>query len=446
MQSIRVFIALAIVISQQLVSPSLASAVGGNTVFISEVMTASDTNSSQEFVELYNSSADELSLEGWSVEYKSSASTDTASNWSRKAYLHGTIPGSGFYLLAPKTFYADADSDWVSSMATSAGHIRLKDAQGVVVDKLGYGSGANAPESISAPGLDAGKSLERLPGSKNESAGNGVDTDNNWADFIMRTVPEPQNSLNTPEVFNSEIPAIQETTQSAQQYLALEITELFINPASPLSDAEDEFIELFNPNDQAVNLKGYQLKGGTNFNDSYTFGDVVLEPGAYLAVYSGESSIGLTNSGGAARLLDPSGNILDETAVYADAPDGLVWAKEGDAWQWSVQPTPSKVNSIISPPLATVTAKAKAKKSAIKASKPKATKTKKATVKKPKVAKKKSSPNIVQVAGAQLRPATWLIIGLVILTIGYAIYEFRHDIRNYYFRCRGYFATRRSDR
>lgn len=446
MQSIRVFIALAIVISQQLVSPSLASAVGGNTIFISEVMTASGTNSSQEFVELYNSSADELSLEGWSVEYKSSTSTDTASNWSRKAYLHGVIPGSGFYLIAPKAFYPDADSDWVSSMATSAGHIRLKDAQGLVVDKLGYGSGANAPESISAPGLDAGKSLERLPGIKNDQAGNGIDTDNNWADFIMRTVPEPQNSLNTPEVFNPEIPVFQEDPQSVQQYLVLEITELLINPASPFSDADDEFIELFNPNDQTVNLKGYQLKGGTNFSDNYTFGDVTLAPGAYVAIYSAESGLGLTNSGGAVRLLDPSGAIIDETAVYTDALEGSVWAKEGEVWQWSVQPTPGKANSIVSPLLATATEKAKAKKSAIKASKPKATKTKKATVKKPKVAKKKSSPNIVQVAGAQLRPATWLIIGLVILTIGYAIYEFRHDIRNYYFRCRGYFATRRSDR
>lgn len=453
MQSIRVFIALAVVISQ-LVSPSRASAVGSTTVVISEVMTGAVSNASQEFVELYNRHTEPISVDGWVIEYKSASSSDLSSSWSRKAQLSGSIEPHGFYLVAPKIYYPSANAEWVSAMAGTAGHVRIKDNSGVIIDTLGYGVAANSPELTSALAPDPGMSIERLPGAKNESAGNGIDTNDNGSDFLKPSRPQPQSSQDDREIFDPDIPLppVTEVPGQSPEYLGVEITELLINPASPLTDAEDEFIELFNPNQAEVNLSGYQLKGGTDFKDSYTFGQTLIKPGEYLSFRSTQTSLGLTNTGGAVRLFDPDGNLLDETATYSEAADGLVWAKFQDVWQWSSVSTPGAPN-IISSPLdpAAVAAKAKAlakiKKPTSKAApKAKVAKAKKTTIKKPKAAKKKTGPKVVQVAGAQLRPATWLIIGLVLLTIGYAIYEFRHDIRNLYFRFRSYIYTRGSHR
>src|SRR6185369_14851840 len=64
-----------------------------------------------------------------------------------------------------------------------------------------------------------------------------------------------------------------------------------------------------------------------------------------------------------------------------------------------------------------------------KAAKPKATP-------KPKAAAK--SPIAPLVAGSTTAGGHWLLFILAALTIGYIIYEFRYDIRNYYYKLRGY--------
>jgi hypothetical protein len=443
MRSIRVVLAFVITIVT-VVSPSMADAAGSTSVVISEVMTATSDNASNEFIELYNPTSQTVSMAGWSIEYKAATSTDVASNWTKRATLNGVIAARGFYLAAPRSLYGDSDTDWSATMAASGGNIRLKDDHGSVVDRLGYGATANAAETLASVAPLAGQSIERLPGRTDELAGNGVDTDNNALDFLIRQAPLPQSTkadledLGGAEILPDE--AITEDRDIPAHVLPLEITELLPNPASPLTDADDEFIEIFNPNDVAVDYGGYKLKGGSDFHTSYTLPAGTLGPGKYTAFTSDKTHIGMTNSGGAVQLLDPDGALIDQTSAYDTAADGQSWAKVGDIWEWSLQPTPGSENVIMAPisPAAVAAAKAAAKtakpktittkSTAKKAAKPKASSKAKAA------AKKKSGP--VQVAAAQLRPVTWLIIVLTLLTIGYAIYEFRYDIQNYYYKLR----------
>ena len=172
-------------------SPPVASADVATHMVISEMQTATPSSASQEFMELYNPSAATVSLSGWTVEYKSATAVDAPANWSKRATLAGTVVANGFYLIAPKSYLPNADTDWSATLASTAGTVRIKDGVGNVVDKLGYGVTAIGAEGMPSAAPTAGQSLERLPGRLDELAGNGADTDDNSADFVVRTQSGP---------------------------------------------------------------------------------------------------------------------------------------------------------------------------------------------------------------------------------------------------------------
>jgi hypothetical protein len=442
MPTIRAVVALTILISTAL--PCTVNATGSPLPLISELMTATSASASQEFIELYNPSAMAVPLTGWTIEYKSATSADITTSWSKKATLTASIPGYGFYLIAPKESYPLADLNWTGAMAASAGVIRLKNDAGVVIDTLGYGSTAIGAETLPAAAPATGQSIERLPGRLSETRGNDQDTNSNALDFIIRQVPDPQTTASPVE--HNDTPTADNidtsVTDDVPTYLPLLITELLPNPMSPLTDSEDEFIELYNPNDVAVDVTGYKLQGGTNFRGSYTLTSQSVASHAYLLLTSSQTHISLTNSGGAVRLLDPEGALLDQSADYDAADDGLSWSLVNDIWQWSLQTTPGQPNQLVVPIIASpatnkaATPKKAAAKKATPA-KPKASKTPaKPKVAKPKAAKKPTTKIPIQVAAASVRLSTWLIIALAIFTIGYACYEFRDDIHHYYRKLR----------
>ena len=231
-------------------------------------------------------------------------------------------------------------------------------------------------------------------------AGNGEDSDNNANDFVVREVSEPQKAslpIEDPSLVPSDTPdpdPIDDGIVVNPTYLPVYITEALPDPASPLSDAKDEFIELFNPNDTTVNLKGYTIRTGSNFKNFYTIGDVMVSAGGYVVFYAVDTKLGLTNSGGAVQLLDPLGNIVDATDSYGAAKTGQAWADINGAWNWTLEATPGAANILSEPAITTVVssstlkplAKVAASKTSAKktASKTLAKKTSKATTKKSK--------------------------------------------------------------
>ncbi len=439
------------------VFPVGVSAQDSTNVLISEILTGTSTSAGQEFVELYNPTGAPVDVNGWRIEYKSSTSTNTASSWNKKADLVGVIAPSSYYLVAPRNYFPEFDCDWSSTMASTGGHVRIVDQTGGVADLVGYGN-ANSAEGLPASAPATGQSIERLPGRSEALAGNGQDTNDNSKDFIIRSEPEPQNSKSEVEPREGNVSeVVEEATDQDDETLfdavpTLLITELFIDPESPLTDADDEFIELFNPNDFQVSYEGYVLKGGTNFKSSFILPAGVLAPKSYIAFSSSQTGIPLTNSGGAAQLLGPDNKLIDQTQAYANAKPGQSWSLDNGAWSWSLLPTKGAKNVVTLP--AAVTSSLAVKKSTkptspksakVKApAKAKKTSTKSSKAKTPKSASKKSEP--VKVAAAKIKPASWLIFVLAVFTIGYAIYEFRHDISNSYKKLRGNISSRVQNR
>jgi hypothetical protein len=439
-------------------SPGAASADATTHVVIDELQTGTTASAGQEFIELYNPMATAVSLSGWTIEYKSATSADTPTNWSKRASLGGRIAPGGFYLMAPMSYLPDADTDWSATLAGSAGTIRLKDDSGNVIDELGYGVTANSAEALPAAAPPAGQSIERLPGRLDELAGNGVDTDNNSADFVIRMQPGPQSTTSAIELADAttgddgmsdptitDSPTPSEDTPDApavSDYAPIDITELLPNPMAPQLDSQDEFIELYNPTADPVDLQGYTLRTGSNFHDYYVLPGSTIAAGAYQVVYASQTKLTMPNTGGAVELLDPSGTTVDQTPSYEAAPDGQSWAYFDSGWAWTLQLTPGQPNVLAALAPLPATAKVTKPKTTVKKATTTKKKTKaaaKKTTKKRKAAKTKPVSAVPQlVAERSLQPANWLIIILAALTIGYAIYEFRYDIYNLYYQLRGH--------
>ena len=164
---------------------------------ISEIVTGG-TSASDELIELYNPTAGPLPLEGLELVY-ASASGLTVSR--RAAWELGApdVPPGGHLLVAHELgVYAPiADATYASGMAATGGSVALRIVgASSAIDAAGWGSAASTwLEGTAAPAPPAGSSLERLPGG---ALGSTRDTDDNASDFVIRSVPGPENSASPP--------------------------------------------------------------------------------------------------------------------------------------------------------------------------------------------------------------------------------------------------------
>ena len=188
-----------------------AEAIGeaGGHLVISELQTGG-AGASDEFVELYNPTAAALPLEGLELVYV----TATGTTVTRKvAWALGaeTIPTGAHLLIANDAgIYAGiGDVTYSGGVASTGGAwaLRIQGAS-TSVDAVGWGTATAWLESHAAPAPAPGSSLERLPGG---DAGSGQDSGDNAADFVLNTVPAPQNAaaapIGTPAATSSTTPS-----------------------------------------------------------------------------------------------------------------------------------------------------------------------------------------------------------------------------------------------
>ena len=459
--------------------------VGEPSVIITELQVANDS-ASQEFIELYNTTGEDIDFTDaagggknvWKLQFYSSTSVTAGTpDWMRPAAsvsLTGTLPAYGYYLVAGNGYApggVDADQSYSPRLSDAGGGLQVIQATlptASVHDRLMWKrpvAGQSMPEGVLNSPL-SGSSLQRLPNNEDTYGTDGVlledfaeektvSPKDVWRAEVVTEPsgpeePELSNETPTDETTVPSIPTEDiDNTGLTPPYL----TELLPNPASPLRDETDEFIELYNPNDTAFDLKGYTIQVGVSTLHDFTFTESLpLAPMSYVSFYSRDTGLSLTNTGGQARLLDPSGTLLGESLPYATADDGLVWAFENGIWQWSTAATPGLVNAIV-PPLppsakakAAVAPKTSVKKAAAKTTggKVKGATTKKAA--KPK-AKKPSKPKVAAVANtSEKQPRAPIHTGILVAVAGaavlYAAYEYRQDLSNRIYKLKQHRAVR----
>jgi len=179
-----------------------------NHLVISEVQ-ISGTKSTDDFIELYNPTNQEISLDGYRlVKRTKTGTTDTTLKSFSSA---DKIPIYGFYLWANSDYTAiliAPDAATSGSIASDNG-IALRHGDentGEIIDSAAWGAAANAfvEGAVFGTNPPAGKSLERkasatstaatmISGGTEADKGNGQDSNNNANDFILRDVSNPQN-------------------------------------------------------------------------------------------------------------------------------------------------------------------------------------------------------------------------------------------------------------
>lgn len=214
------------------------------------------------------------------------------------------------------------------------------------------------------------------------------------------------------------------------------ITELLPNPKSPQTDAEDEFIELYNSNDRLFDLSGFKLQVGTETKRTFTFpAGVVLPAKGFRAFLSIDTHLALSNSGSQVALLDPFGKVIASAEAYQKAGEGKAWALAKGSWYWTQKPTPGQANIIENAFSGSSANLSSASKQFATASSSRASSDQNGTV---AAATDKTSSSL------PIHPA--ILAGAICFAVLYAAYEYRHDFANRLHRFRTYRKTRRAHR
>ena len=166
-----------------------------STLLVSEIQTGG-ASASDEFAEITNVGAGPVDLAGLEIVYV----TSSGSTVTRKASWATTLllePGRHLLIANSLGIYAGiADATYSGGFAATGGAIVLRAIGGAPVDAVGWGDATNAfVEGSAAPAPATGSSVERLPAGL---AGNTTDTNDNVADFLVQTAPNPQSLVAPP--------------------------------------------------------------------------------------------------------------------------------------------------------------------------------------------------------------------------------------------------------
>ncbi len=409
---------------------ALPARAGVKSALITEVQTGGLTSAGEEFVEIQNTSTTTIDISGWTMYYKSA----TGATWSKKATVAtGTLAPGKFWVFASNLA---GNTSYSSGLSQTGGNIQIRDKQAVVVDQFGWGTG-NASLGKPASPSDPGQSMYRIYDLDLVMMQN---TDDNFVDFDLTTSPTAGSIPKADAV---------EVDPEVATYPALELSELLPDPASPLTDTADEYIEIYNPTANTVDLSGWKLRDESG--DEYLIKNLQIDPLEHLAIYVTDSKITLNNTGDSVVLIDPNGKVVDETANYGNAEVGLSWIKIANQWQWAEASTPGGINStvyiepVISPSAAVKSVKKAVTKKAVAKASAKTTTAKATKAKAASAAAKNSDGTGIDSQQAQSQGSkwwSWLLVSLGIATIGYGIYEYRTEIILYIKKFKGYFGAR----
>jgi hypothetical protein len=199
----------------------------------------------QRFIELYNPNDFDIDLTGYYIQRKTK--TGDFTSLVSKTNFEGKIIKAKSYFLISKENLPNADIV-INLTLTDANTIQLKNNKGDIVDKVGWGDASDC-ETNCAPTPQVNQSIQRKL--ENNTL---KDTQNNNLDFEITNCPSPGNPSNT----NCHTQASQDAFLKYTNANNVLISEILFNPEG--SDTGKEFIELYNPTPNSIDLKDYSLK------------------------------------------------------------------------------------------------------------------------------------------------------------------------------------------
>ncbi|TFG30406.1 hypothetical protein EU527_14535 [Candidatus Thorarchaeota archaeon] len=160
--------------------------------------------------------------------------------------------------------------------------------------------------------------------------------------------------------FSYQVSAIDINGNEGQKSVMVNVTTWTIHPSEavvineilpdPYSIFTDEWIELYNPTGEDIDLAGYILDdiigGGTA---PYTIPEDTIIPGyGFLLFYLAETGVALNNAGDTVNLIKPDGVTVLDSYTYSSSSDDISHGREKDGglpWITFSNPTPGASNN-----------------------------------------------------------------------------------------------------
>jgi hypothetical protein len=320
---------------------SVGTVANRSDVLVNEIMYDPKTTneSDHEWVELYNTRGEMIELVGWNI----------SDNKKAKLIPSFNISPHGFVIIAASANFFDDFPEFNGSIVFINGSIgnglnndgdsiSLNDSMGTVIDEISYGKDAELID------VAEGHSLERRPSggefidNSEPTPGRGLPPPTPAPTPSLMPSPTPVSSP-TPNPTSTPTPSVSPTPVNMPQGTvanrsAILINEVQSNPLQSGSDSSYEWIELFNPGTESVELIGwgisdnYEMDGIPSLNVSAN-GFVLVAASENFSVnfpnYSGTLVFtadgrignGLGNAGDRLILKDSAGTIIDEMS-YGD--------------------------------------------------------------------------------------------------------------------------------
>lgn len=276
-------------------------------------------SSNNDFIELYNPTCSSINISKWKLRSRNSSVSATESS-IKVLSDNQEIPAKGYFLWANSSFGSLISAD-ESSTATLANNYSLAilSPEDKIVDSITWGSNHKPFAGTHLYAENPGK-LQTLK----KDAEDNFTTESNYA---------PKNSL----FINND-----ELSLCAEAEPKIYSNKIHINEILP--NAEEEFIEIYNPTEKDEDLSGWILRDASK-TGKYVFPEnSAIEAGKFFVVHKKDFKFALNNSGAEAVYLYNPAEILISQVSYAGAKGGISYNFDGAVWRWSRFLTPGAAN------------------------------------------------------------------------------------------------------
>ena len=336
------------------------------------IITGFQVASTKEYIEIYNRSSLDVSLEGWKLAYANTS----GSNNKTIALLEGTLGAHEMVVWASSDYiqqYSEPDYQYkmmlYSGLADSGGSITLmksspENPQEIALqDKVSWTSSSALASSLIL-NMSGAKSAKRCTdhtgvySTRADISSNFdiIDTPSAYkkASVCSDLVIVPEDPVEDSDNEIIELPTedpVEEITEPDNNgehapivCAGIMISELLPNPAG--IDSGLEFIELFNGSENSVDINNCTIELAEServFNPP----QYVMHPGEYRVFYDDYYGFSLPNSsGGKIAVINEYGEEVSSTEYPEDLDDDVAWVIAGSSYSTSYTSTPGLQNIV----------------------------------------------------------------------------------------------------
>ncbi len=330
------FLGLVVLAGSACVTPTHASSA---SIVITNIRAGSQTSALEEGVVVYNNSSFEVDVTNWCLTNKAQVKFACLESVENE---HLFLPAYGRAVIVsvnvstssvPNAYSAVYEhlNNSSGSIVASSDTISLIDSSGLVVDQYSWSSSLSSTRQWERMKLSALPDIFIDTNSANDWQ-KKVYTEFPLSDVVLRYIghEEPEEPVEEP-IDPTILPK------------SLKLTELLPNAVG--ADTGNEFIEIFNPNEIGeISLSGYKLAVGPLLEKLIALPDYKIQAGEYKSFTNAELNYSLLNSSSRVALLDLGGQIISEAPAYSSPAEGEAWAFIEGVWQYTNQPTPGVSN------------------------------------------------------------------------------------------------------